>query len=80
MRILLKAIRFIFVFFLFSIGMSFIRELRNPLLIFLWALVMIYYALWEFELLKKKDIFKSIKEGIRESFRENPRDQKNENE
>jgi len=52
--ILIKIIRFIFVFLLFSIGMSIIRELGNPFLIFLWALAMGYYALWEFGLLKKK--------------------------
>ena len=76
MRILIKVIRFIFVFFLLSIGMSVIRDTRIPLLVFFWALVMGYYALWEFGLLKKKGKSKSIKEGIRE----NPGGQKNENE
>ncbi|MBA7565773.1 hypothetical protein ES695_14910 [Candidatus Atribacteria bacterium 1244-E10-H5-B2] len=74
MRISVKVIRFIFVFFLFSFGMSVIRDMRIPILIFLWALVMGYYALWEFGLLKKKDKHKNIKEKTIE----NPGDQKNE--
>jgi len=51
---LIKVIRFIIVFFLFSIGMTLIRESGISLLFYLWILVMGYYALWEFGLLKKK--------------------------
>ena len=74
MRILLKAIRFIFIFSVFSFGMSIIKETRITLLVFLWALAMGYYALWEFGLLKKKDKHKNIKEKTIE----NPGGQKNE--
>ena len=75
MKILIKVIRFIFVFFLFSIGMTIIKETRITLLMFLWALAMGYYALWEFGLLKRKNKHKKIKEKTIE----NPGDQKNEN-
>jgi len=69
MRILLKVIRFIFVFFLLSFVMTIIRETKIPLLIYLWVVVIGCYALWEFGLLKKKDKSKNI---------ENPGGQKNE--
>ena len=54
MRILLKAVRFIFVFFVFSLIMTIIREMRIPYLVYVWFLAGGYYALWEFGLLKKK--------------------------
>ncbi len=54
MKILIKVIRFIFVFFLFSLVMTIIREARIPYLIYVWFLVGGYYVLWEFGLLKKK--------------------------
>jgi len=74
MKILIKVIRFIFVFFLFSIGMTIIRETRISILVYLWILIGCYYALWEFGLLKKKDKHKNIKEKTIE----NPGGQKNE--
>ena len=74
MKILVKVMRFIFVFFLFSIGMTIIKETRISILIYLWILVGGYYALWEFGLLKKKDKHKNIKEKTIE----NPGGQKNE--
>ncbi len=74
MKILIKVIRFIFVFFLFSIGMSIIRDTRISILVYLWILVGGYYALWEFGFLKKKDKHKNIKEKTIE----NPGGQKNE--
>jgi len=76
MRILLKAIRFIFVFFVFSIGMTIIRETRISILVYLWILVGGYYALWEFGLLKKKGKPGSIKEGIKENIKEDSGNQK----
>ena len=54
MRILLKAVRFIFVFFVFSIGMTIIRETGISILVYLWILVGGYYILWEFGFLRKK--------------------------
>ena len=74
MKILVKVMRFIFVFFLFSIGMTIIKETRISILVYLWILVGGYYALWEFGLLKKKDKHKNIKEKTIE----NPGGQKNE--
>ena len=74
MKILIKVIRFIFVFFLFSIGMAIIREMRIPVLVYLWILAGGYYVLWEFGFLKKKDKHKNIKEKTIE----NPGGQKNE--
>ena len=75
MRILIKVIRFIFVFFLFSIGMTIIRETRISILVYLWIIIGCYYAIWEFGFLKKKDKHKNIKEKTIE----NPGGQKNEN-
>lgn len=74
MKILIKVIRFIFVFFLFSLVMAIIREMRISILIYLWILVGCYYALWEFGFLKKKDKHKNIKERTIK----NPGGQKNE--
>ena len=54
MRILTKVMRFIFVFFVFSIVLAVIRDLRIPILVYLWVLVIGYYALWEFGFLQKK--------------------------
>lgn len=54
MKILIKVIRFIFVFFIFSIVLTIIRESNFRFLTIFWFGIVGYYALWEFGLLKKK--------------------------
>jgi len=54
--------------------MAVIREMRIPILIYLWILTGGYYVLCEFGFLKKKDKHKNIKEKTIE----NPGGQKNE--
>jgi hypothetical protein len=54
--------------------MAVIRDTRIPILVYLWIIIVGYYALWEFGLLKKKDKHKNIKEKTIE----NPGGQKNE--